>query len=67
MLTWIIHRRLRDGDDLRRGARLPRNGAPGFVFHTREGTETLAFEIAEGAIDAIYSIRNPDQVGHLAG
>jgi RNA polymerase sigma-70 factor (ECF subfamily) len=42
------------------------NGLPGFVFHTSEGTETIAFEIAEGAIVAIYSVRNPDKVSHLA-
>jgi hypothetical protein len=42
------------------------NGLPGFVFHTAEGTETLALEIAEGAIVAIYAIRNPDKVRHLS-
>jgi hypothetical protein len=42
------------------------NGLPGFVFHTSEGTETLAFEIARGAIVAIYAVRNPDKVSHLA-
>ena len=42
------------------------NGLPGFVFHTAEGTETLAFEIADGAIVAIYSVRNPDKVRHLS-
>jgi len=42
------------------------NGLPGFVFHTAEGTETVAFEIADGAIVAIYSVRNPDKVRHLS-
>jgi len=42
------------------------NGLPGFVFHTNEGAETMAFEIADGAITAIYAVRNPDKVGHLA-
>jgi RNA polymerase sigma-70 factor (ECF subfamily) len=42
------------------------NGLPGFVFHTPEGTETLAVEIADGVIVAIYNIRNPDKVRHLA-
>ena len=42
------------------------NGLPGFVFHTAEGTETLAVEIADGAIVAIYTVRNPDKVRHLA-
>jgi len=42
------------------------NGLPGFVFHTAEGTETLAIEVADGAIVAIYSVRNPDKVRHLS-
>jgi RNA polymerase sigma-70 factor (ECF subfamily) len=42
------------------------NGLPGFVLHTRRGTETLAVEIANGAIAAIYSVRNPDKVRHLS-
>ncbi len=42
------------------------NGLPGFVFHTAEGTETAAFEIADGAIVAIYNVRNPDKVRHLS-
>jgi RNA polymerase sigma-70 factor, ECF subfamily len=43
------------------------NGLPGFVFHTSEGTETIAFEIAQGKIIVIYAVRNPDKVGHLVG
>jgi RNA polymerase sigma-70 factor (ECF subfamily) len=42
------------------------NGLPGFVFHTSDGTETIAFEIAAGAITAIYAVRNPDKLGHLS-
>ena len=38
------------------------NGLPGFVFHTAEGTETVAFEIANGVVVAIYNVRNPDKV-----
>jgi RNA polymerase sigma-70 factor (ECF subfamily) len=41
------------------------NGLPGFVFHTAEGTETVAFEIANGMVVAIYNVRNPDKVKHL--
>jgi RNA polymerase sigma-70 factor (ECF subfamily) len=41
------------------------NGMPGFVFHTAEGTETVAFEIANGTVVAIYNVRNPDKVKHL--
>jgi RNA polymerase sigma-70 factor (ECF subfamily) len=42
------------------------NGLPGFVVHTPEGTETLAVEIANGLVVAVYSVRNPDKVRHLA-
>ena len=42
------------------------NGLPGFVVHTAEGTETLAVEIAGGLVVALYSVRNPDKVRHLA-
>ena len=41
------------------------NGLPGFVFHTAEGTETVAFEIANGMVVAIYNVRNPDKLKHL--
>lgn len=41
------------------------NGLPGFVLHTAEGTETVALAIANGAIVAIYAVRNPDKVRHL--
>jgi RNA polymerase sigma-70 factor, ECF subfamily len=42
------------------------NGLPGFVYHTEEGAETLAFEIVSGAITAIYAVRNPDKLRHLS-
>jgi RNA polymerase sigma-70 factor (ECF subfamily) len=42
------------------------NGLPGFVFHTDDGPETVAFEIAHGQIAAIYVVRNPDKVSHLS-
>jgi len=42
------------------------NGLPGFVFQTAEGTETMAVEVANGAIVAVYQVRNPDKVRHLA-
>jgi RNA polymerase sigma-70 factor (ECF subfamily) len=42
------------------------NGLPGFVVHTPEGTETLAVEIANGLVVALYSVRNPDKVRHLS-
>lgn len=42
------------------------NGLPGFVFHTAEGTETLALEVTESQVVAIYLVRNPDKVRHLS-
>lgn len=42
------------------------NGLPGFVIHTADGTETVALEIVDGAIVAIYAVNNPDKVRHLA-
>ena len=42
------------------------NGLPGFVFHTDEGIETMAIESAGGLIVAIYNVRNPEKVRHLA-
>jgi RNA polymerase sigma-70 factor (ECF subfamily) len=42
------------------------NGLPGFVFHTTEGAETLAFEVAHGEIVAIYAVRNPDKLRHFS-
>jgi RNA polymerase sigma-70 factor (ECF subfamily) len=41
------------------------NGLPGFVMHTSEGPETIAFEIAEGVVTRVYAVRNPDKLGHL--
>jgi RNA polymerase sigma-70 factor (ECF subfamily) len=41
------------------------NGLPGYVLHTSEGVETLAFEVVGEQIVAIYGIRNPDKLRHL--
>jgi RNA polymerase sigma-70 factor (ECF subfamily) len=41
------------------------NGHPGFVFHRDDGVETLALEIEDGAIVALYAVRNPDKLRHL--
>lgn len=49
--------------DRSRAARI--NGLPGFVLHTIEGVETLAFEIDGDVITRIYAVRNPDKVKHL--
>ncbi len=42
------------------------NGLPGFVAHRRDGVETLALEIDGDKIVAMYAIRNPDKLRHLA-
>lgn len=42
------------------------NGMPGFVMQSPDGVETLALEVADGAIGAIYAVRNPDKLRHLA-
>jgi RNA polymerase sigma-70 factor (ECF subfamily) len=43
------------------------NGLPGMVLHLSDGPETLAFEPGEdGRIAAIYAVRNPEKLGHLA-
>ena len=42
------------------------NGLPGFVLRGDAEVETLALEISDGAIVAIYGVRNPDKLRHLA-
>jgi RNA polymerase sigma-70 factor, ECF subfamily len=43
------------------------NGLPGFVLVDEEGAlETLAFDIHDGRVAAIYAVRNPDKLAHLA-
>lgn len=42
------------------------NGLPGFVFHSGEGTETIAFEVEGGVIVTVYAVRNPDKLRHLS-
>ena len=42
--------------------RVSLNGLPGFVIETLDGKETLALDVAQGHIVALYSIRNPDKL-----
>jgi RNA polymerase sigma-70 factor (ECF subfamily) len=42
------------------------NGVPGFVVYTDDGVQTLAFETDGDRVVAIYAVRNPDKLGHLA-
>jgi RNA polymerase sigma-70 factor (ECF subfamily) len=48
-----------------RSARI--NGLPGIVVQTPEGVAlTAAFEIEGGRIRALYVVRNPDKLRHVA-
>jgi RNA polymerase sigma-70 factor, ECF subfamily len=42
------------------------NGMPGFILHSPDGVETLAVEVADGTIAALYAVRNPDKLRHLS-
>jgi RNA polymerase sigma-70 factor (ECF subfamily) len=43
------------------------NGLPGVIVHGSEGlVQTAAFEIDGGVIRALYVVRNPDKLRHLA-
>lgn len=46
--------------------RVSLNGAPSLLLHTPEGVESLTLAIHGERIAAIYSIRNPDKLRHLA-
>lgn len=52
-----------------RAARLAQiNGAPGVVLELDDGPQTIALELdGEGRISAIYVVRNPEKLGHVAG
>jgi RNA polymerase sigma-70 factor (ECF subfamily) len=42
------------------------NGSPGFLLRSAEGVETLAFDVSGDRIAAIYAVRNPDKLRHVA-
>jgi RNA polymerase sigma-70 factor (ECF subfamily) len=43
------------------------NGLPGVILDAPEGpVQTTAFEMEDGVIRALYVVRNPDKLGHLA-
>jgi RNA polymerase sigma-70 factor (ECF subfamily) len=49
-----------------RGARI--NGYPGWVLSLGDGPETIAFQPGEdGLIAAVYMVRNPEKLAHVAG
>lgn len=41
------------------------NSLPGFVLRIEDGLETIALEIHDDAIAAIYFVRNPDKLKHV--
>ena len=43
------------------------NGLPGFILRSAQGEpETMALEVADDRVVAVYAIRNPDKLRHLA-
>lgn len=47
--------------------RQPINGMPGLVMTEPDGSlQTVAFQIADGAITAVYIVRNPEKLMHLS-
>ena len=42
------------------------NALPGFIVQAHDGVQTVAFELAGDQIVAIYIVRNPDKLRHLA-
>jgi RNA polymerase sigma-70 factor (ECF subfamily) len=43
------------------------NGLPGLLVEGADGLiQTVAFEIADDVIKAIYVVRNPDKLRHLS-
>ena len=43
------------------------NGQPGAIFHTADGkiASVLSLEIADGQVQAIQNVLNPDKLRHL--
>ena len=62
-LAGVTAKRLRDGiPDVER---VTINGLPGFVVRIDDEPETLALEIADDHVVAMYAVRNPDKLVHL--
>jgi len=57
------NRRLLRRDQLERASI---NGLPGFLVHAEDGPQTTAFEVEGNRIVALYVVRNPDKLRHLA-
>lgn len=64
-LASVVSKGLSEGSTTRL---MPINGLPGLLVGFPDGSlQTVAFEIADGRIQAIYAVSNPDKVAHLAG
>ena len=61
--TIAAQRRFLRRDQLQRAAI---NGLPGFVVHAEDGVQTTAFQAEDDRIVAVYVVRNPDKLQHLA-
>jgi RNA polymerase sigma-70 factor (ECF subfamily) len=57
------NRRLFRRDQLERASI---NGLPGFLVHAEDGLQTTAFQVEGELIVALYVVRNPDKLRHLA-
>jgi len=57
------NRRLLRRDQLERASI---NGLPGFLVHAEDGPQTTAFEVEGNRIVALYVVRNPNKLRHLA-
>ena len=58
---------LRDGSAvLEQSERVEINALPGFIVRLDDGVQTIAFEVADDQIAAIYVVRNPDKLRHLS-
>jgi RNA polymerase sigma-70 factor (ECF subfamily) len=68
-LAWRRELAGADGPLAARSVRMARiNGLPGVVVELGDGPQTIALEPdAEGRIAAIYIVRNPAKLGHVAG
>ena len=58
--------RNRVGSSLGRTQRVEINTLPGFIVQAVDGVQTIAFDVASDRIEAIYVMRNPDKLRHLA-
>jgi RNA polymerase sigma-70 factor (ECF subfamily) len=47
--------------------RIEVNGQPGAIMRDRQGRviNTIALEIVDGRVEALYSVANPDKINHL--